>query len=352
MAPSGLAAPRPLRHSLRRICTERLERVWYGPGRAGLVLRAASRLYGAVAGQEARRARLLGGTRRTAAPVVVVGNISIGGTGKTPLLIALARALRQRGLAVGVVSRGTGGRRRGAHLVGAGDSPLEVGDEPCLIAQSTGCPVAVGRDRWRALRLLSGCQLILSDDGLQHLAMPRAMELAVVDGERGLGNGLLLPAGPLREPPQRLQSVDLVVGNGALPEGMPPGAVVMRLAVRGLVPLADWPDGAPRMPEQLPGFRGPVHAVAGIGNPQRFFATLRRLGLDPVEHPFPDHHRYRAEDLRFGRGLPMVMTAKDAIKCRHLAHPPEHCQVLEVEARMEDAPWRALLGRLAGLAGK
>ncbi|MGQ9425195.1 tetraacyldisaccharide 4'-kinase [Gilvimarinus sp. F26214L] len=253
-------------------------------------------------------------------PVVAVGNINVGGAGKTPLLIALARALRQRGFRPGVVSRGYGSRApHYPFLVSAGSPVEQAGDEPLMIARRSGCPVMIDADRLAAARaLIAGnhCNVILSDDGLQHYRLPRDLEIVVVDGQRGVGNGHLLPAGPLREPLSRLQEVDWLVINGdggAAIAGHGKPAQRMRLlpdawqAVHGI-------GTAPV--EQPPWSSGRVHALAGIGNPARFFQTLRDLGLDVIEHGFPDHHPFQVADLRFDDDLPVVMTEKDAVKCQ------------------------------------
>jgi tetraacyldisaccharide 4'-kinase len=257
-------------------------------------------------------------------PVIVVGNISVGGTGKTPLVLWLVQQLQVDGLRVGVVARGHGARHlhRAPRLVSASDSADEVGDETLLLARRVECPVCVGVDRLAAARALvaEGCQVIVADDGLQHYALRRDLEIAVVDGARGLGNGALLPAGPLREAARRLSEVDLVVINGELARPLPPGLAVgekclsMSLQPRQFVRL-ETGEGA-----SAPAWRGrSVHAVAGIGNPARFFATLRSIGLDPVEHAFADHHRFRPADLAFDDERDIVMTEKDAVKCTAFA---------------------------------
>jgi tetraacyldisaccharide 4'-kinase len=277
-------------------------------------------MYGRIA--QRRRTRLL--QQRDAAspipvPVVVVGNISIGGTGKTPFVIWLVEQLRQWGWSPGVVSRGYGGRAPSyPHRVTATDDPAVCGDEPLLIARRTGVPLFVDPDRRRAVAALlaqGGVDIIVTDDGLQHYRLPRDFEICVVDGRRGLGNGWLLPAGPLRELPARLDAVGLVVVNG---EGWsPPDSIphlVMKLALEDAWPLR---GGVP-----LPLFRWrgqKVHAVAGIGHPQRFFDALAAEGLLIEPHPFPDHHAFSAADLDFGDDLPVLMTEKDAMKCLDFA---------------------------------
>jgi tetraacyldisaccharide 4'-kinase len=324
-----------------------IQDIWWGGRPAPLWLRGLARLFGAVAAL--RRAAYRRGWLPSGAagrPVVIVGNITVGGSGKTPLVIWLARTLAARGLKVGIVLRGY---RSKAASVAAGvrrvraDSPAdEVGDEALLIARRSGVPVYVGRDRLAAARALAreGVDLILADDGLQHYRLRREVEIAVVDAARGAGNGRLLPAGPLREPASRLDRVSVVVQTGSGAHGRA-GALVMRLAGDQLLPL----DGAgePLMLGALAGQR--VHAVAGIGNPGRFFGTLRAAGLEPLPHPFPDHHAYVASDLEFGDALPVLMTEKDAVKCRPFARAGRWC--LPVDAEFSAADASALLGRIA-----
>lgn len=252
-------------------------------------------------------------SERLPVPVVVVGNIVAGGVGKTPLTIALVEGLRARGFHPGVVSRGYGGAARAPMLLDEHPDPAQVGDEPALIRLDTGAPVAIARRRIEAGRLLldQDVDVIIADDGLQHLALARDLEICVVDGVRRCGNGRLLPAGPLRESAARLHEVDFVVCNGGEPRE---GEVPMRLALADAVAL----DGTRTRP--LADFAGRhVHAVAGIGNPSRFFEAMRACGIDVVAHPFPDHHRYNAAELAFGDNLPVLMTSKDAVKCRAFA---------------------------------
>lgn len=246
---------------------------------------------------------------RAPVPVVVVGNISVGGVGKTPLVISLANHLKKEGLRAGVISRGYGGQSKTYPADVQSDSdPDVVGDEPVLIALNCDCPVVVDPKRDRGVRYLLNhydVDLILADDGLQHYALERDFELAVIDGQRGLGNEHCLPAGPLRESAERLADVDWVLINGG--DFQWPEAVSFQLADSGLCTL----DG---QSATLPS--GRVHGVAGIGNPQRFFQTLKNLGFEPLEHPFPDHHRFSEADFQFNDALPIIMTTKDAIKCR------------------------------------
>ncbi|MDX1594544.1 MAG: tetraacyldisaccharide 4'-kinase [Gammaproteobacteria bacterium] len=250
-------------------------------------------------------------------PVLVVGNLSVGGTGKTPFVIWLVDYLKRQGYRPGIVSRGYGGNaRRWPQQVRPDSSPETVGDEPVLLARRCACPIAVGPDRVAAAEALlehHGCDVIVADDGLQHYALERDLEIAIVDGVRRYGNGRCLPAGPLRESRRRLEDVDIIVCNGV------PSRGEFRMTLGGHVARRLGADGEA---EPIAAFAGRrVHAVAGIGNPARFFGDLRRLGLEVIEHPFPDHHRFVVGDLAFDDDLPVLMTEKDAVKCEDLALP-------------------------------
>jgi tetraacyldisaccharide 4'-kinase len=246
--------------------------------------------------------------------VVVVGNVSVGGTGKTPLVCWLVQHLLERGYTPGIVTRGYGGSSTIVRRISASDDPALVGDEPILLARRTGVPVAVGRDRPAAAQLLvsAGCNVIVSDDGLQHYALARDCEIVVIDGDRRFGNGWLLPAGPLRESPARLKAADAVVVNGGRP--LLPGALSMHLEAKNAVALV---AGAVRPLSALTGRR--VHAVAGIGNPERFFNMLRSRGIEVVGRPLADHARLTLADIEFGDDTPVLMTEKDAVKCAAFA---------------------------------
>jgi tetraacyldisaccharide 4'-kinase len=278
--------------------------------------------------------------QRVDVPVIVVGNITVGGSGKTPLVLWLAERLRERGLRPGIVSRGHGGAATAPRVVRPEDDPGLVGDEPLLLARRSGCPVWIARRRPAAARALLAarpeCDVLIADDGLQHYALARDVEIVVVD-ERGPGNGWFLPAGPLREPLSRLRRVDaLVINGGALPRRLPaagmPRTFFMHLGGGRFYRL-----GAPQVtcgPEELRGKA--LHAMAGIGNPQRFFDHLAKLGLRFVPHPFPDHHRYTAADLAFATADGLLMTEKDAVKCEAFA-PPD-AWVVPVDAHVASAP--------------
>jgi tetraacyldisaccharide 4'-kinase len=320
----------------------RLERIWYG-AEGGAMLRPLAALYGVLVALR----RWLYRTRRLRAlpvgrAVVVVGNLTVGGSGKTPLVAWLVAALAARGVRAAIVSRGYGGTARGVVRVFPATDPGLAGDEPVLLARRTGAPVAVGADRVAAARLVAAeVDLVLADDGLQHYRLARDLEIVVVDGERRFGNGRLLPAGPLREPVGRAAAADFVVVNGGRVEE---GEIAMWLEPGAVVPLA---GGAPTT---LAAFAGrEVHAVAGIGHPARFFATLRAAGVRVREHPFPDHARLVPADLEFGDGLPVLMTEKDAVKCH--GFPAAGRYAVAVEARLLPADADRLLARLLALAG-
>lgn len=333
-----------------------LNRIWYERATPPAWLLPLSLCYGAVARVRRRLyARGLRHSTHIAAPVVVVGNLSVGGTGKTPLVCWLVARLIEAGFNPGVVTRGYGGSHAGARLIDAFDDPNVVGDESILLARRTGAPVAIGRDRPVASRLLvaAGCDVVVSDDGLQHYALARDCEIVVIDGERRFGNGRLLPAGPLRETPARLGAADAVVVNG----GRAPldsaswldGAFSMRLEAKSASALV---GGAVKPLDEFAGLT--VHAVAGIGNPQRFFNLLRARGIEVLAHPLPDHARLQSSDISFADGLPVLMTEKDAVKCAGMAGP-EHWYV-PVTASFDggesnvllDVVIRAIAGRAAG----
>ena len=277
-------------------------------------------------------------------PVVVVGNVTVGGSGKTPLVVWIAEHLKKKGWTPGIVSRGYG-RTAGANIQAPraatiADDAAEVGDEPIVLSRRSGCPVWVGADRIAVCRALRDAHpdvdVLLLDDGLQHYALRRDIEIAVVDA-RGFGNGFLLPAGPLREPASRLRSVDAVVSHGASIKGY-----AMKLAGDALHRMTDANDR--RAASAFAGQR--VHAVAGIGEPNRFFLHLGRLGIKVMPHPFPDHHAFTPADLEFGDEAPILMTEKDAVKLRRAARP--NWWVLPVTAEVDAAFGEWLTRRLDG----
>jgi len=315
-----------------------LERIWFGNGFTSFLLQPLA--WGFRLGVGLRHLAYRRGwcrVQRIAAPVIVVGNLTLGGTGKTPLVLWLARFLVEQGYRPGIVCRGYGARARTWPQQVRGDSdPSSVGDEALVLVRRSGCPVVADPNRVRAARALVehyGCDLVLSDDGLQHLALGRDVEIVVVDGERRFGNGRCLPAGPLREPPARLHRADLVVAHGKSQVG----EFSMRYWPQQLhsctVPGRSMPLRA------LAGQR--VHAVAGVGVPERFFAMLRRAGLRVTEHAFPDHHPYRPRDLCFDDDMPLVMTEKDMVKC--VPYAKSHWWYLGIEARVHEALGQRLL---------
>jgi tetraacyldisaccharide 4'-kinase len=320
---------------------DRLVAAWYAP-QLTLLTAALVPLSVVFASAVALRRTLyrggLLGSERLAVPIVVVGNITVGGSGKTPLTIALAQALAERGWRPGIVSRGYGGADGSPRVVESGSTPDEVGDEPVLLAR-TGLPVWVGRNRSAAARSLLAahreCNVIIADDGLQHYAMARTVEIAVVDAGRSLGNGFMLPAGPLREPASRLDEVDAVVRLMSTP-GSPPTRISARQSTMVFSGDSFVRVDAPAIVATAASFRKPgVHALAGIGNPQRFFDHLRSLGIDATCHAFPDHYRFTPADLALAEATAILMTEKDAVKCEGFAD--DRCWALPVSATVEPA---------------
>jgi tetraacyldisaccharide 4'-kinase len=314
-----------------------LNRIWYDRAAPPWWLLPLSLTYGAVAGS--RRylyARHWRRSIRISSPVIVVGNLSVGGTGKTPLVCWLVSRLIDMGFRPGVVTRGYGGSLRTVRLLGPSEDANIVGDEAILLARRTGAPVAVGRDRPAASQLLvnAGCNVVVSDDGLQHYALARDCEIVVIDGDRRFGNGWLLPAGPLREAPTRLTGADAVVVNGG--RVMVDGALTMRMEAKSAVGLT---GGAIKPLDEFAGQC--VHAVAGIGNPERFFNMLRSHGIEVIGHALPDHARLQAADISFDDQRPVLMTEKDAVKCASLAGS-SHWYV-PVTASFQGAESKALL---------
>lgn len=291
----------------------------------------------------AYRHRLLP-VHRLPVPVIVVGNITVGGTGKTPLTLWLVQSLQLAGWRPGIISRGYGGHHPGPAPVRADSDPAEVGDEPLLLARRAGVPVWIGRRRVQAGKGLLAAHpevnVLLADDGLQHYALARDLEIAVVDGVRRFGNGWPLPAGPLREMPRRLDAVDAVVVHGGDTDWLQVRAPVYRMQLEPkrlrhlrqadrTLPL-DWLAGRQ------------VQAVAGIGHPERFFTLLQGLGAEVRPHPFADHHAFRERDLPEGT---VVMTEKDAVKCAAFARADDW--FLEVDAVVDPGLQTRILNRLS-----
>lgn len=278
-------------------------------------------------------------------PVIVVGNISVGGTGKTPLLIALVQFLQAQGRKPAVISRGYGGKAQYPYLLNADSQAAQSGDEPLLIYRRCHCPVVVSPDRLQAARyVIEHCDadVILSDDGLQHYALPRDIEIAVIDGQRGLGNRFCLPAGPLRETASRLQNVDFVVVNGDTGAAFASAQYAMQIAAEPLLPLNTSVSTVAPAPGET------VHAVAGIGHPQRFYRSLQQSGYTVQEHSFADHHPFVAQDVMFTDNKPVVMTEKDAVKCMNFSGLTQHWY-LPVAAQLPQPLLDKLLQQLQSL---
>jgi tetraacyldisaccharide 4'-kinase len=336
--------------SPRKVASDFLLRCWYQKSLGLWLLWPLSLLYQLLSGSRRYlyRAGLLS-CWQAPLPLIVVGNITVGGTGKTPMVIALVQALQQAGYRPGIVSRGYGSRApHYPFLVTADKNPRHCGDEPLLIALRTGVPVVIDANRVAAAQYLIDnklCDVIVSDDGLQHYALGRDIEIVMVDGQRGFGNQWLLPAGPLREPLSRLQHVDFIVSNGK-PFSFDSLASVHSMQLQPVcfysldnkrrVAVHEWQQSRQ------------VHAIAGIGNPNRFYHSLQQVGLSPIAHDFSDHHDYCADDLQFDDKLPLIMTEKDAVKVRHLAIP-ENSWYMPVDAELDGAFFEKILQRLTAI---
>jgi tetraacyldisaccharide 4'-kinase len=320
-----------------------LERQWYRITPLHILLIPVSLLFGLLSAIRRffYRTHILS-SEKLPVPVIVAGNISVGGSGKTPLTLWLAQQLCGEGWHPGIVSRGYRGKTSFPRAVTPTDSADSVGDEPLLMAQRHVCPVWIGKDRAAAAQALlqahPECDVILSDDGLQHYRLRRDFEIVVVDGVRRFGNGLLLPAGPLREPPSRLKNVDaIVINNGEARDAE------YRMQLVGSVFHNLLNPGTVIRPQDLQGLR--LHAIAGIGHPQRFFEHLFSLGLEIRPHPFPDHYRFIPDDLAFAEADAILMTEKDAVKCASFA--TEKYWVLRVDAQIDPALTQYVLERIA-----
>jgi tetraacyldisaccharide 4'-kinase len=335
---------------------DRLNRIWYDDAVGRSLLSPLSWAYGGIVA--ARRRAFASGRRsgtRLDLPVIVVGNLTVGGTGKTPMVAWLAWQLGALGKRVGIASRGYGSAGHGVLQVDQASDWQRFGDEPVLLQRRTGVPVVVAADRVAAARRLMelGADLVLCDDGLQHLRLARDFEIAVIDGTRGLGNGRLLPAGPLREAATRLSAVDAIVINGVPKPGLldllgalgTPPPLCMRMVPSALEPVRDiaalraaGAAGAALWGQRLEDLHGVrVHAVAGIGNPRRFFDLLRSFGLDIMPHAFPDHHAFTARTLDLPGSWPILMTEKDAVRCAPFASDRLACVPVTAQFSPADA---------------
>lgn len=318
-----------------------LTTIWYQQHIARFVLMPFAAFFWAIV--SLRRALYRYGIKKVyqvSVPVIIVGNLTIGGNGKTPLVIWLVDLLKKNGYRPGVVSRGYGGKLQNNPLiVDPNSNPAIVGDEPLLIARKTEVPVVVCRNRVKAAEMLikQNCNVIVSDDGLQHYSLGRDIEIVVIDGLRRFGNGYCLPAGPLREPLSRLQEVDWRVVTQGIAER---GEYTMALETTQAYKLNDR-----KAKVSLAEFKNQtVHAVAGIGNPDRFFASLKLAGLRIIEHPYPDHHVFSKNELEFADNAPVLITEKDAVKCEKF--DISNCWVVAAEAKLLPGFAELLLARV------
>lgn len=325
-----------------------LEKAWYRKISWALLLLPLSWFFRCMAFLRKAYIKRFASNPKLDVPVIVVGNISVGGTGKTPLLITLVQWLQQQGYQPGVISRGYGGKAlQYPCLVSSEATAVEVGDEPLLLAKY--CPVMVDPNRYRAAKALieqTDCDLILSDDGLQHYRLPRDIEIVLVDAQRVFGNGQCLPAGPLREPVSRLMDADFVIANGASTDNSLKASYKLSIVPTQLRHLLsgnviELSSGIHHVADQESwhGVRQ-AHAVAGIGNPQRFVTSLEQLGFEVQLHAWPDHHNFNGEEFIFDDDLPVIITAKDAVKCPELEN--EKVWVLGVSAQPEEVFLEAL----------
>jgi len=301
-----------------------IHRVWYEDASSGWILLPLSGLYWVIL-QLRKLFYDLGFLRtvRASAPIIIVGNLTAGGTGKTPTVLWLVQELQTRGLRPGIVSRGYGGSQSGTSMRVEADTDASVaGDEPVLLARRGGCPVVVDPDRSRAAAMLieDGADVIIADDGLQHYRLARDYEICVIDGARGLGNRRLLPAGPLREGPDRLEDVDQVLVNGEFRVREYGVTVAEQNAVSFELVAAEACRLNGSLARPIERFANTtVHGVAAIGNPQRFFDLLRGHGIQVIEHIYPDHAALTRKDLDFGDDFEVFMTEKDAVKLGRLS---------------------------------
>jgi|TARA_B110000483_G_scaffold216665_1_gene268383 tetraacyldisaccharide 4'-kinase len=339
----------------RKKIERQLDRAWYGDAKWSRALLPFEALYARGALKAKIRGQISADNNVLSIPLIVVGNISVGGTGKSPVVIRLAKELKNRGYRPGILSRGYGAQTEvHPRLVSADDEAAKVGDEPLMMAASLpDIPIVIDRDRLRGAQYLknqSQVDLVICDDGLQHYALPRDIEIVVLDAERGIGNGHLIPVGPLRESVDRLGSVDYILCNGAL-SSLPSNLSALVNYQFAMQPKS-WQSvktGESKALDQVD-LGDSVLAVSAIGNPGRFHNTLRTLGLQPKALVFPDHHAFKAEELVFAvrdYGLPLVMTAKDAVKCRSFAY--SDWLALQVEAELPEDFIDSLLEKLREL---
>lgn len=315
-----------------------LEHAWYKQRAWLKVLRPLSALFVALA--KRRRRQYVSGNKviwQSPVPLVVVGNISVGGTGKSPLVIWLVNWLREQGYKPGVISRGYGANPASFPFsVTSATLPAEGGDEPVMIARRTSAPLVIDPDRPAAARYLLqefDCDIIISDDGMQHYALGRDIEIAVVDGQRGFANERCLPEGPLREPVERLASVDFIVMNGKAEHVLNYPFAEMHLVAGDIQPVDIHSEQEGLAPVQFARGHAKVHGVAAIGNPERFFIALEQFGMKVKRHAFSDHHAYEVGDFSFTGGESIIMTEKDAVKCAHI--PLKDAWYMPVDAQLD-----------------
>lgn len=280
-------------------------------------------------------------------PVIVIGNITLGGVGKTPLVVALYQYLLKKGYKPAIISRGYGRQTKNNLIVREGASSQQVGDEPLMLYQMLHAPIVIANKRIEAMDLVykafPSVDIVLSDDGLQHYQLQRDIEIAVIDAKRQLGNGLVIPAGPLRERPKRLERVDFIIynGNDSKKERLSNHVPIFEMTLKPTELINLLTDEKQQVSDLI---AKKVYAVAGIGNPERFFATLKRLGYEIIEKTFPDHHQYQKKDLSFDLPLPIIMTEKDAVKCRNIVD--EKSWYLKVETDIDGQFFEALTAKL------
>lgn len=313
-----------------------LENIWYNDASGKIFLLPLTGIYCAI--NSFQRWKYRNYHPKIPCPVIVVGNISVGGTGKTPLTIHLVKLLQKAGYKPAIITRGYGGKATSwPQSVTAESDPHLVGDEAVLMALNTKVPVYAGADRLLSIKQLTkdyNCDVIVSDDGLQHYQLPRDIQIAVIDGARMLGNGWCLPAGPLRERKQRLDACDMLVINGEINQNKSDDNAINQwfgMNLKGSL-LVNLLSNEKKPLEEFTGKN--VHAITGIGNPQRFFKVLEQGGLQLETHSFPDHYDFKADDLQFDNDLPIVMTEKDAVKCRKFAK--QHYWYLPVSAELDN----------------